>query len=101
MLLVWKLPLAFAFNLFGGLLPAAALAGTAAHAPRPEMIGTVNGAVVQGAAIGSLAGPPAMAVMIADFGGWAGTYWLMTICCFIGVCLAVWLGIVERRLGIN
>ncbi len=100
-LLVWKLPLAFAFNLFGGLLPAAALAGTAAHAPRPEMIGTVNGAVVQGAAIGSLAGPPAMAVMIAGFGGWAGTYWLMTICCFIGVCLAGWLGIVERRLGIN
>ena len=42
-----------------------------------------------------------MAVMIAGFGGWAGTYWLMTICCFIGVCLAVWLGIVERRLGIN
>ena len=99
--LLWKLPLAFAFNFFGGLLPAAALAGTAAHAPRLEMIGTVNGAVVQGAAIGSLAGPPAMAVMIAGFGGWAGTYWLMAICCSIGVCLAVWLGIIERRLGIS
>ncbi|MBT4490594.1 MAG: MFS transporter [Rhodospirillaceae bacterium] len=99
--LIWKLPLAFAFNLFGGLLPATLLAATAAHAPRPEMIGTVNGAVVQGAAIGSLAGPPAMAVMIAGFGGWAGTYWLMAVCCFFGVCLASWLGIIERRLGIT
>jgi MFS family permease len=99
--LLWKLPLAFAFNLFGGLLPAAILAGTAAHAPRPEMIGTVNGAVVQGAAIGSLAGPPAMAVMIAHFGGWAGTYWLMAISSILGVGLAVWLGRIERRLGIG
>ena len=99
--IIWKLPLAFAFNLFGGLLPAAALAGAAAHAPRPEMIGTVNGAVVQGAAIGSLAGPPAMAMMIAGFGGWSGTYWLMTICCVAGVSMAVWLGVVERRLGIT
>ncbi len=99
--LLWKLPLAFAFNLFGGLLPAAVLAGTAAHAPRPEMIGTINGAVVQGAAIGSLAGPPAMAVMIAGFGGWSGTYWLMIVCCVFGVSLAVWLGAIERRLGIG
>ena len=98
--IAWKLPLAFAFNFFGGLLPAACLAGTAVHAPRPEMIGTVNGVVVQGAAIGSLAGPPAMAMMIAGFGGWSGTYWLMIICCFAGVCMAAWLGLIERRLGI-
>lgn len=98
---VWKLPLAFAFNFFGGLLPAAILAATAAHAPRPEMIGTINGVVVQGAAIGSLAGPPAMAVMIAGFGGWAGTYWLMAICSVLGVALAIRLGVVERRAGIN
>ncbi|MDP6832962.1 MAG: MFS transporter [Alphaproteobacteria bacterium] len=98
---VWKLPLAFAFNLFGGLLPAAVLAGTAAHAPSLAMVGTVNGIVVQGANIGSLTGPPAMAFMIAGFGGWAGTYWLMAVCSVLGVGLAVWLGVVERRLGIS
>jgi MFS family permease len=97
---LWKLPLAFAFNLFGGLLPAALLAGTAAHAPRPAMIGTINGIVVQGANIGSLAGPPAMALMIASFGGWAGTHWLMTVCGVLGIVLAVWLGVIERRQGI-
>ncbi len=95
----WKLPLAFAFNLFGGLLPGAVLAGTVVHSPRPEMIGTVNGAVVQGAAIGSLAGPPAMAVMIEGFGGWAGSHWLMAICCFLGVCMALWLGAIEQRMS--
>ena len=97
----WKLPLAFAFNFFGGLLPAACLAGTADHAPRPEMIGTVNGVVVQGAAIGSLAGPPAMAVMITGFNGWEGTYWLMVVCCIAGLSFAAWLGRIERRLGIS
>ncbi|MDA1099296.1 MAG: MFS transporter [Proteobacteria bacterium] len=101
MLVLWKLPLAFAFNFFGGLLPAAILAGTAVHAPRPAMIGTVNGIVVQGANIGSLAGPPAMAIMIAGFGGWAGTYWLLAVCSILGVGLAIRLGVVERRLGIE
>ena len=96
----WKPPLAFAFNFFGGLLPAACLAGTADHAPQPAMIGTVNGVVVQGAAIGSLAGPPAMAVMINGFDGWAGTYWLMVVSCITGLSLATWLGLVEKRLGI-
>jgi len=65
------------------------------------MIGTVNGVVVQGAAIGSLAGPPAMAVMITGFDGWAGTYWLMVVCCIAGLSLAAWLGRIERRLGIS
>jgi MFS family permease len=97
---IWKLPLAFAFNFFGGLLPAAVLAGTAVHAPRPAMTGTINGVVVQGANIGSLLGPPVMAVMIAGFGGWAGTYWLMAVCGILGVGLAIWLGVIERRLGI-
>jgi len=98
---IWKLPLAFSFNLCGGLLPASLLAGTAAHAPRPTMVGTINGIVVQGANIGSLAGPPAMAIMIAGFGGWAGTYWLLAACGGLGIGLAVWLGAVERRGGID
>jgi hypothetical protein len=42
-----------------------------------------------------------MAVMIAGFGGWAGTYWLMAICSVIGVVLAIRLGKIERRLGIG
>jgi hypothetical protein len=65
------------------------------------MVGTINGAIVQGANIGSLTGPPAMAIMLAGFGGWAGTYWLMAVCSSLGIGLAVWLGIVERRGGID
>jgi len=98
---IWKLPAAFALNFFGGFLPAAILAATAAHAPRPAMIGTINGVVIQGANIGSLAGPPAMAVMIAGFGGWAGTYWLLAACSVAGVGLAIWLRTIEKRLGIE
>ena len=98
---IWKLPVAFSFNFFGRFLPAAILAGTVVHAPRPGMVGTVNGVVIQGANIGSLAGPPAMAVMISGSGGWAGTYWLMAVCSVAVVGLVIWLRSIEKRLGIE
>jgi hypothetical protein len=65
------------------------------------MVGTVNGVVIQGANIGSLAGPPAMAVMISGSGGWAGTYWLMAVCSVAGVGLVIWLRSIEKRMGIE
>ena len=56
-----KIVLAFVFSAVGGLLPAAAIAGAAAHAPRAAFVAMASGFVVQGAAIGSLLGPPVMA----------------------------------------
>ena len=82
-------------------MPAAILSGTAAHAPRPAMVGTVNGVGIQGANIGRRAEPPAIVVMIAGFGGWAGTCWLMAVCSVAGVGLMIWLRSIENRLGIE
>lgn len=92
-----KLVLAFLFALLSGLLPAATLAGTAAHAPSAGQVGAVNGIAVQGANLGNLLGPPAMAVVVAT-AGWASGYWLMLIGCAIGLTLTAWLALTERRL---
>ncbi|MEQ9639876.1 MAG: MFS transporter [Alphaproteobacteria bacterium] len=92
-----KLLLAFGFSLLSGLLPAATLAGTAAHAPSAGQVGAVNGIAVQGANLGNLLGPPAMAAVVAA-AGWSASYWVMLIGCAAGLGLTAWLALVERRL---
>ena len=72
-----KIVLAFVFSAVGGLLPAAAIAGAAAHAPRAAFVAMASGFVVQGAAIGSLLGPPVMAAAVEGLGGWAASWWVM------------------------
>ncbi len=93
----WKLPLAFAFSAVGGLLPAATLAGAAAHAPTPAQVSTTNGFVVQGANTGSLLGPPVMALLVAVGGGWQQTWGLMVACGALGLVLLAGLARVERN----
>jgi len=92
-----KILLAFTFNLAGGLLPAATLAASAVHAPSREQVAAVNGAIVQGANLGSLTGAPALAWLMTQFGGWHASAWLMFIagsagCMLVGVVLRI-----ERR----
>jgi len=93
----WKLPLAFLFNFCGGLLPGSVLAAAAAHAPSPGMLGSFNGVVVQSANIGSLIGPPAMALAIGPAGAWSDSHGLILACGGLGLCLALLLGLVERK----
>ena len=92
-----KVPLAVSFALVGGVLPAACLAGAAAHAPGPAQVATASGFVVQGAAIGSVLGPPALAVVTDAFGGWGEAWWTMLACPGIGLAAAIALRGVERR----
>lgn len=47
----------------------ACLAGAAAHAPGQAQVAMASGFVVQGAALGSLLGPPLLAVVTSVFGG--------------------------------
>lgn len=92
----WRVALAFAFSLTGGLLPAVVLAGVPALTKSPAQLSTANGVIVQGVNCGSLAGPPVMAAAVGFFGGWQDVYWLMIICCGVGVVFAVGLKIPER-----
>lgn len=93
-----KIPLAVTFSLLGGLLPASCLAGAAAHAPSYAQVAMANGFVVQGAALGSLIGPPALAAVAGAFGSWESAWWTMLVCPAIGLAGAAALRVTEARL---
>lgn len=82
-----KIVLAFAFSAVGGLLPAAAIAGAAVHAPAAAFVAMASGFVVQGAALGSLLGPPVLAGAVEGLGGWAASWWLMPVVSLAGLAL--------------
>ncbi len=92
-----KIVLAFAFSAIGGLLPAAAIAGAAAHAPTAAFVAMASGFVVQGAALGSLFGPPVMAIAVEGLGGWAASWWLMLAVSAAGLGLVTALVPAERK----
>jgi MFS family permease len=91
-----KIVLAMAASGFGGMLPAAVLAGVPSQARDPSEIATVNGVVVQLLNIGSFIGPPALAGLVAHFGGWANGRWLLLAAGCIGLLLALGLRMTER-----
>ena len=92
-----KIPFAIIFSTGSGILPAAAYAGAAVHAPKPDLVAMANGFIAQGAAIGMLVGPPLMAVVVGGFGGWEAAWWCMLICPAIGLAVAAGLFSIERR----
>ena len=91
-----KIVLAFVFSTVGGLLPAAAIAGAAAHAPRAAFVAMASGFVVQGAAIGSLLGPPVMALAVEGLGSWAASWWVLLAVSGAGLGLVAGLVATDR-----
>ena len=79
--------LAAGYSLIGGFIPAAALTAVPVYAPSAAQIGATNGIVVQGANLGSLIGPPAVAAVVAAVGGWETSAWFLVI--MAAVCLAL------------
>jgi len=84
-----RLPAAMLFTLFGGLLPAACMAGGAAHARGTAEVATMSGIIVQGANTGSLLGAPIMAFAITLFGGWDQGFWVIFLFGGLGALLSV------------
>jgi MFS family permease len=91
-----KIVLAFVFSAVGGLLPAAAIAGGAAHAPTAAFVAMASGFVVQGAALGSLVGPPIMATAVEGLGSWAAAWWVMLVVSAAGLGLVAALTFADR-----
>lgn len=83
-----RLPAAMLYTLIGGLLPAACMAGGAAHARTSAEVATMSGIIVQGANTGSLMGAPVMAFAVTFLGGWDQGYWVMFLFGGFGVILA-------------
>ena len=94
-----KIPLALCFALFGGLLPAACLEGGAAHAPSQEQVATASGFVAQGAALGSVLGPPLLAAVTDAVGDWASAWWTMLVCPGIGLAAVAAVRRADARLA--
>ena len=84
-----KIPLALCFSLVGGLLPAACLEGGAAHAPSQDQIAMASGFVAQGAALGSVLGPPLLAAVTDAVGDWSSAWWTMFACPGLGLAAVV------------
>ena len=89
---VAKIPLAIVFSLVSGVLPAAVIAGAAAHAPKPHLVAMASGFAIQGCAIGMLIGPPLIAIVVGAAGSWEQAWWAMLICPALGLGIAarVW-----------
>ena len=80
------------------MIPGAVLAGAPVHAPASNLIGIVNGVVVQGANIGNFLGPIAMGAAVAWLGGWQAAGWLPLAIGVSGVGLGLAIRRVEEKL---
>ncbi len=66
----YRIAAGVAFAGFAGLIPSSLFAEIPKHAPRQSVMATISGMLVQGAAIGQLAGPPIAAAVVALSGNW-------------------------------
>ncbi len=93
----WKIPLALAFSTVGGLLPASVFAGAAAHAATASQVALASGFAIQGANLGSLVGPPTMALAVGAAGGWHGSSGLMLGAAVAGLILVFRIKLVDAH----
>lgn len=76
------------FSGVGGLIPGSLFALAPEHAPRPELLSSVNGLMMQGSAIGQFALPPVAATVAASSGGWDAAAFVTALAATIVVTLA-------------
>lgn len=89
---------ALMFSMVGGLVPGTLFALAPSLAPDDRTISTTVGWMLQGAALGQVCGPPAVAWLAASVGGWHWTWGLTGACCLVGALLT---GRVARRAAIR
>ena len=90
--------LCLVFSGVGGMLPTSLLSAVPVFAPSPRQYATGNGFLTQGANVGQVIGPPAVAALVASTGLWESASWLMAGTAGAIVVVALAIGAVERRL---
>ncbi len=75
----------------GGLVPSAAFASVPRLAPEPRAIGPINGLLAQAGSLGSLAGPPVLALWV-ELAGWNYAPLLLLAVAALGVVAVGWRG---------
>ncbi len=68
---LWRVVAAAGFCGFAGLIPSSLFSEMPRHSKHQSVIATISGMLVQGAAIGQLAGPPIAAGLVAWYGDWS------------------------------
>ena len=76
------------FSMVGGLIPATLFSLAIRLAPSLDTVSTTVGWVQQLSALGQFAGPPLVAWVAVQAGGWQLTGWVTSVCCAIGLLLA-------------
>jgi hypothetical protein len=93
-----RLACALAFSLFGGVIPAAAFAGTTVHAKSPAHIGTMNGMLMQASHLSQFVLPIVFAWLASQAGGWSASLGTMLGLAAAGVLAALAVAACEPRL---
>jgi MFS family permease len=83
------------FSAVGGLIPATLFSMAVRLAPSENTISTTVGYVQQWSAFGQFMGPPLVAWVAAQVGGWQLTWWVTGSLCVSGMVLA---RLIERSL---
>ena len=66
------------------------------HAPRPQLVATTNGLIMQGSNLGQSIGPPAIAALAAAVGDWHLSPVVLVASAALGVALALALRVLEQ-----
>lgn len=84
------------YSTLGGLLPATVMNAAAQAAPRPQLVSSASGLVMQGSYLGQLAGAPVVGLLASWLGWWAVALCVGAVC-LSGLGLALGLRVRDRR----
>lgn len=84
------------YSVLGGLLPATVMGAAPAFAPRPQLVSSTSGMIMQGSYLGQLAGAPLVGLLASRL-GWGAVPLFVAASCLTGCALALALRRLERR----
>ena len=86
------------FSGVGGLIPGTLFSLALRVAPDEGCVASTVGWMQQWSSLGQFAGPPAVAWLAVQVGGWQSIWWFTAACCAMGMGLTIWLGLLMARL---
>jgi MFS family permease len=86
--IAWRFVCVVLFSAVGGLIPGTLFACVIRLAPTEDTMSTTVGSMQQWSAFGQFAGPPAVAWVAAQVGGWQWTWTVSVAFSLIGIWLA-------------
>lgn len=98
--LAWRFAAVVLLSAVGGLIPGSLMAGAAFHAPTPALLGTTTGLMMQGANLGQMLTPPAVAALVAATGRWDLAPLILTPLALASVGIGLVLRKVEQHMQI-